>query len=123
MAKSYKQSSSLLTRCLRSNRTISTSIPTSNSHINISTHMSNTSPLSSVVEAIQTIDQMVQSVENIYDTQESDSSCLERTMNIGQIEEMLIKWTQIAHFLVNTYQQMQNFNEHTQKNDKIEKLN
>ncbi|CAF1090970.1 unnamed protein product [Rotaria sordida] len=104
MAKSYKQSSSLLTRCLRSNRTISTSIPT-------------------IVEAIQTIDQMVQSVENIYDTQESDSSCLERTMNIGQIEEMLIKWTQIAHFLVNTYQQMQNFNEHTQKNDKIEKLN
>ncbi|CAF1616776.1 unnamed protein product [Rotaria sp. Silwood1] len=121
MAKSYKQSSSLLTRCLRSNKTISTSIPISNSHIKMSTHMSNTCLLSSVVEAIQTIDQMVQSVENSNHKQQGDSSCSEKIMNIEQIEEMLVKWTHIAHFLMDTYQQMQNFNEHSQKNDKIQK--
>ncbi|CAF1284161.1 unnamed protein product [Rotaria sp. Silwood1] len=121
MAKSYKQSSSLLTRCLRSNKTISTSIPISNSHIKMSTHMSNTCLLSSVVEAIQTIDQMVQSVENSNHKQQGDSGCSEKIMNIEQIEEMLVKWTHIAHFLMDTYQQIQNFDEHSHKTDKIQK--
>ncbi|CAF2782223.1 unnamed protein product [Rotaria sp. Silwood2] len=123
MAKRYKQSSSLLTRCIRSNKTISTSVPTSNSHIKTSTHMSNTCLLSSVVEAIQTIDQMVQSVKITNDKQQGDSGCLEKTMNIEQIEEMLTKWTHIAHFLMDTYEQMQTFNEYTQKFVKVEKLN
>jgi hypothetical protein len=90
MAKRY---SSLLTKCFRFNKTIPTSVPVS--------------PLSSVIEAIQTIDRLVQTTENNYNNkQQGDSYSIQKTMNIEQIEEMLIKWTHIAHFLVDTYQQI-----------------
>jgi hypothetical protein len=63
--------------------------------------LSNTSPFSSVIEAIQTIDQVVQSTERYSKNQQDDS----HSTSIEQIENMLIKWTHIAHFLINTYQQ------------------
>jgi hypothetical protein len=59
-----------------------------------------------VIEAIQTIDQLVQSTEGDRNKQQGDSYIIQKTMNIEQIEEMLIKWTHIAHFLVDTYQQI-----------------
>ena len=96
MAKNYRQSSSLLSRCFRSNKTISTSETISKTDIT-----SNTSPFSSVIEAIQTIDQVVQSTEGCSKNQQDDP----HSMSIEQIEDMLIKWTHIAYFLVNTYQQ------------------
>jgi hypothetical protein len=107
MAKSYKQSSSLLTKCFRFNKTISTSsVLNNNSDITTITSSSNTCPLSSVIEAIQTIDQLVQSAEGNCNNQQDYSHCIQKTMNIEQIEEMLIKWTHIAHFLIDTYQQV-----------------
>jgi hypothetical protein len=104
MAKSYyKQSSSVLTKCFRFNKTISTPVLTNNSNITTIT-----SPLSSVKEAIQTIDQLI---EGNCNKQQGDSYCIQKTMNIEQIEEMLIKWTHIAHFLIDTYQQIQTVND------------
>ena len=102
MAKNSKQSSSssVLTKCFRFNKPIPKSIHTNNNNnITPITSSVNTCPLSSVIEAIQTIDQLVQRTE-------SDFDCIENTMNIEQIEEMLIKWTHIAHFLIDTYQQI-----------------
>lgn len=96
MDKRYKHSSSILTKCLRFNKKNSRQIPTNNNN-NI------TCPLSSVIETIQTIDQLVQSVENNSNKQQNDS----KTMNIDQIEEMLIKWAHIAYFLIDTYQKIQ----------------
>jgi hypothetical protein len=92
MAKSYKQSSSLFTKCFRFHKTIPTPILPC--------------PLSSVIEAIQTIDRLVQTTETNSHKQQGDSYCIQKTMNIEQIEEMLIKWTHIAHFLVDAYQQV-----------------
>ena len=63
MAKSYRQSSSLLTKCFRFNKTIPTSDDNSNTDITTITSLSNICPLSSVIEAIQTIDQLVQSAD------------------------------------------------------------
>jgi len=108
MAKSYKQSSSILTKCFRFNPT---PVLTSNSDITTITSPSNTCPLSSVTEAIQTIDQLVQSADNNSNKQQDYSHCIQKTMNIEQIEEMLIKWTHIAHFLIDTYQQIQTVND------------
>jgi hypothetical protein len=102
MAKNYKQPSSLLTRCFRSAKTISTSETISNLDATTMTSLTNACPLTSVKESIQTIDQMVQ---------QGDSHCIQKTMNIEQIEEMLIKWTHIAHFLVDAYQQIQTSND------------
>jgi hypothetical protein len=118
-----KQSSSLLTRCFRSNKMISTITSTSNSDIKKLPSSSNTCRSSSIIETIQIIDQMVQATEDSSDKQKGDSHCIQRTMNIEQIEEMLIKWTHIAHFLVDTYRQMQTLNEQSEKDDKIEKHN
>ncbi len=106
MAKNYKQSASLFTKCFRFNKTISTPVLSSNSDIITIISPSNTCPLSSVIEAIQTIDQLVQSTEGDRNKQQGDSYIIQKTMNIEQIEEMLIKWTHIAHFLVDTYQQI-----------------
>jgi hypothetical protein len=110
MAKSYKQSSSLLTKCFRINKTIPTPVLPSNNDITTITSPSNTCPLSSVIEAIQTIDRLVQTTQDNYNKQQGDSHCIQKTMNIEQIEDMLIKWTHIAHFLVDTYQQIQTSN-------------
>jgi hypothetical protein len=112
MAKNYKQSLALLRRCFRPDKTISTQIPMSNTDMTSTTSLSNICPLSSVIEAIKTIDQLVQSSENSVDKQQGDSDCIQTTMNIEQIEEMLIKWTHIARFLVDAYQQVQTRNEH-----------
>ncbi len=80
--------SSFFTKCFRLNKTISTPIIPC--------------PLSSVIESIQTIDRLVQTTETNFHKQQGDSYC----MNIEQIEEMLIKWTHIARFLVDAYQQV-----------------
>jgi hypothetical protein len=106
MAKNYKQSASLFTKCFRFNKTISKPVLPSNSEITTIISPSNTCPLSSVIEAIQTIDKLVQSTEGDRNKQQGDSNIIQKTMNIEQIEEMLIKWTHIAHFLVDTYQQI-----------------
>ena len=79
---------SLFTKCFRLNKTIPTPIAPC--------------PLSSVIESIQTIDRLVQTTETNFHKQQGDSYC----MSIEQIEEMLIKWTHIARFLVDAYQQV-----------------
>ncbi|CAF0884589.1 unnamed protein product [Adineta steineri] len=105
MTKNYQRSVSLLTQCFRSNKTIASA---SNSNITTITTLSNTCPLSLIIETIHNIDKMVQTTDIIFDKEKGDSK---RTIDIKQIEEMLVKWTHIAHFLVDTYQQIQTFNE------------
>ncbi|CAF1357810.1 unnamed protein product [Adineta steineri] len=105
MTKNYQRSISLLTQCFRSNKTIASA---SNSNITTVTTLSNTCPLSLIIETIHNIDKMVQTTDTIFDKEKGDSK---QTIDIKQIEEMLIKWTHIAHFLVDTYQQIQTFNE------------
>jgi len=100
-----KNSSFLLTKCFRFPKSFS--IPPNRSQLTSQTCPSDSSPLTSIVEAIQTIDQLVQTAElNCH--QQGDSNCIPKSMNIEQIEEMLVKWTHIAHFLVETYEQIQN---------------
>ncbi|CAF1347322.1 unnamed protein product [Adineta steineri] len=107
MTKNYQRSISLLTQCFRPNKTIA-SASNSNSNITTITTLSNTCPLSLIIETIHNIDKMVQTTDIISDKEKGDSK---QTIDIKQIEEMLIKWTHVAHFLVDTYQQIQNFNE------------
>lgn len=93
MTNSSKQSSSIFSRCFRIHNTIPRST-------------SKSCPLSSVVEAIETIDQLVQTTEVHSNKQQGDFYDLRKSTSKEQIEEMLIKWTQIARFLIDAYQQV-----------------
>ena len=90
-----KSPSSFITKCFRLQK--NASIPSDTI----------TSPLNSIIEAIHTIDQLVRTAEDNCRQQQGDSNYLPKSMDMELIEEMLIKWTHIAHFLVETYQQIQ----------------
>ncbi len=72
MTKSCKQILSLLTRCFYSKETISTQLPTSHNDITTIAYLSNTCPLYLIIETIQTIDHMAQSVDDSCNKQQSD---------------------------------------------------
>ena len=82
-------------------------LPPCRSDIASATAPAKPSALAAVRDAIQNIDRMVQPAEATSEKEHGDSHVLANTMDTEQIEGMLVKWTHIAHYLVNAYQQAQ----------------
>jgi hypothetical protein len=104
----------LFTRCFRSHKSPSSSV--SCRPLVDKKSADDVRPISFVIDAIEHIGQLVETSDTIDGKQYGDSSVGSATINTEQIEEMLVKWTQIARYLIETYQQVQQQSvEHAQR--------
>ena len=92
MAKTRKQSASFLTRCFRPHKVLSGQIS-----------IGSVPTINSIIDATHRIDQIIQAAESMNTTHSENTN----SISIEQIEDVLRKWTSIAHYLIETYRNVE----------------